>query len=196
MSWTLEDIEGKKSQRKNTITLANDNVPLKNSNQNMENICSNFVQFTGEPQALREIQWLFKAMSALEKESGLGQIPSFTNEEEGLLFGIDFFDNKIYYETKSTPNIAVLVEIADRFQAGFTVDYHDLGQALFGEAKYEHGRLTDTRLDIEDFEKFNYDLEKQVYMYEGHYYDSDAEILEIMLETKKDQLNNSFRRSR
>lgn len=157
----------------------------------MEDICSNSVQFSGEPQALKEILWLFQAMSALEKETRLGQIPPFVMDNEGYLFEIDFYDSNIYYETKSKPNIEILIEIADRFQAQFVLEYHDLGQALFGEAKYEDGSLTDVRLGIEDFEQFNYDLEEQAYTFEGLYYDSDAEILEIMLEMKKDQLNNS-----
>ncbi|MEN5057118.1 hypothetical protein [Sphingobacterium kitahiroshimense] len=56
--------------------------------------------------------------------------------------------------------------------------------------------MTDIRLDIEDFEHFNYDLEEQAYMFEDHYYDSDVEILEIMLEMKKDELNNLNRHKR
>lgn len=159
----------------------------------MENCCNNSVQFNGEPQALKEIEWLFQAMSALEKENRLGQIPPFIkNDGEGYLFEIDFSNTSFYYQTKSKPNIEVLVEIADRFQAGFSLEYYDLEKSLFGEAKYEQGILTDIRLDIEDFEHFNYDLEEQAYMFEGLYYDSDVEILEIMLEMKKEQLNNSY----
>lgn len=159
----------------------------------MESRCNNSIRFNAEPQMLKEIEWLFQAMSALEKENGLGQIPPFIDDDgEGYLFEIDFSKGCFYYETKSEPNIEVLVKIADRFRAGFLLEYYDFGHALFGEAKYEYGTLTDVRLDVEDFEQFNYDLEEQAYMFEGFYYDSEAEILEIMLEMKKNQLNNSY----
>src|SRR5690606_16076380 len=103
---------------------------------------------------------------------------------------IDFFDRKIYFETPSVPNIDLLVQIADRYGADFSLNYHELGCSVFGEADYVQGNLTDIRLDVEDFERFTYDLEEQAYVYEGLLYDSDAEILEIMLEFKKEQLNN------
>lgn len=158
----------------------------------MENWCSNTVQFRGDPEALQEIDWLFRAMSALEKESQQGQCPPFTDLTQGSIFNIDFFDDKIYFETAATPNIDLLVKIADRYQTDFRLDYHELSCSVFGEASYEQGLLNDIRLDIEDFEQFNYDLKKQAYTFEGEYYDSDAEILEMMLATKKGQLNNSY----
>lgn len=103
---------------------------------------------------------------------------------------MDFFDRKIYFETPFVPNIDLLLQIADRYGANFSLDYHELGRSVFGEADYVQGNLTDIRLDVEDFEQFTYDLQEQAYVYEGLYYDSDVEILEIMLALKKEQLNN------
>lgn len=163
---------------------------------NIENWCSHFVQFTGSPESLKEIEWLFRAMSALEKETQQGQRPPFIKNNDGCLCNIDLFDKKVYFETIATPNIDLLTQVADRFQTGFILDYHELGHSIFGEATYDQGKIHDIRLDIEDFEKFNYDLEEQAYMFEGFYYDSDAEILEIMLEMKKDQLNKPYSRRR
>lgn len=156
----------------------------------MENWCSNSVQFSGDSEALREIEWMFRAMSALEKETGQDQQPPFIAGNDGNIRNIDFFDRKIYFETPSVPNIDLLVQIADRYGADFSLNYHELGCSVFGEADYVQGNLTDIRLDMEDFERFTYDLQEQVYVYEGLFYDSDAEILEIMLALKKEQLNN------
>lgn len=158
----------------------------------MENWCSNFVQFTGDPEALEEIGWLFRAMSALEKETGHGQRPPFISDNEGYFYNMDILSDKFYFETVSTPNLDLLVQVADRYQSDFRLDYHELGHAVFGEASYRQGTLTDVRLDVEDFRQFSYDLEKQAYMFEGLYYGSDAEILEIMLAMKKEQLDNPF----
>ncbi|QGN22506.1 hypothetical protein [Elizabethkingia anophelis] len=156
----------------------------------MENWCSNFVQFSGDSEALREIEWLFRAMYALERETGQGQQPPFIAGNDGNIHQIDFFDRKIYFETPSVPNIDLLVQVADRYGVDFSLDYHELGCSVFGEADYVQGNLTDIRLDVEDFERFTYDLQEQAYVYEGLFYGSDAEILEIMLEFKKEQLNN------
>ncbi|OYD43648.1 DUF1281 family ferredoxin-like fold protein [Sphingobacterium cellulitidis] len=153
----------------------------------MENWCCNSVQFSVEPGALREITWLFRAMSALEKETGQGQRPPFIEGNEGYIHHIDFFDRNIFFETPSVPNIGLLVQVADRYGADFALDYHELGCAVFGEADYMQGTLTDIRLGLEDFEQFSYDLQEQAYVYEGLYYDSDAEILEMMLAIKKEQ---------
>lgn len=51
------------------------------------------------------------------------------------------------------------------------------------------GVLDDIRLDVQDFERFTFDLQEQAYMFDGLYYDSDAEILEILLAMKKEQLD-------
>lgn len=162
----------------------------------MENWCSNVVQFTGDPEALKEIDWLFRAMSALERKTQEGQRPPFIHNNDGYLFNIDFFDGKIYFETASTPNIDLLVQFADRYQTEFKLDYQELGCSVFGEANYRQGILNDIRLDVEDFELFSYDLEKEAYIFKGLYYYSDVEILEIMLELKKEKLDNPFGRRR
>lgn len=155
----------------------------------MENWCSNSVRFSGDPGAIHEITWLFRAMSALEKETEQAQRPPFIAGKDGDIQNIDFFDSSIFFETPSVPNIDLLVQIADRYGADFALDYHELGCSVFGEADYVQGTLTDIRLGLEDFEQFSYDLQEQAYMYEGLYYDSDAEILEIMLAIKKEQLD-------
>ena len=155
----------------------------------MENWCSNSVRFSGDPGAIYEISWLFRAMSALEKESGQAQRPPFITGNNGYIKNIDFFDQSIFFETPAVPDIDFLVQVADKYGADFALDYHELGAAVFGEADYMQGTLTDIRLGLEDFEQFSYDLQQQAYMYEGLYYDSDAEILEIMLAIKKEQLD-------
>ena len=155
----------------------------------MKDYCSNFIHFTGDPQALKEVWWLFRAMSALERITGLGQRPPFLTGDEGLFYNIDFTDSKIYLETESIPKLDLLVQLADRYDVSFSVDYHELGHAVFGEAVYLHGVLNDIRLDVDDFERFTYDMQEQAYVFDGLYYESDVEVLEILLNMKKEQLD-------
>src|SRR5690606_29944047 len=155
----------------------------------MENWCSNSVQFSGDAGAIHEITWLFRAMSALEKETGQGQRPPFVAGDDGDIHNIDSFEPSICVATRSVPNTHLLGPTAHGYGAGRALDYHQLGCALFGQAEYLQGTLTDIRLGVEDFEQFSYDLKQQAYTYEGLYYDSDAEILEMMLAIKKEQLD-------
>lgn len=90
----------------------------------------------------------------------------------------------IYYDTKWVPNTDILVQLADQFGVGFVHMYSEFAMGIFGEANYGQGILTDARLDHEDFSRFEYD-ESGVYLFEGQSYETDMEILELLLERKK-----------
>lgn len=84
----------------------------------------------------------------------------------------------------------ILVQLADYFQVGFTHEYSELGFDIFGEATYEHGVLKDVRLEKEDFDLIETD-EHGMHTFMGETYEIEEEILEDLLERKKDELNNS-----
>lgn len=155
----------------------------------MANWCQNTVEFSGNEQRLKEIDWLFKAMAVLEKDTRVGQLPPFVDNDalvgagEGHFVGIHIYDGTVDYETKRMPNTGILVQIADYFQADFRYAYYEPGKKIFGEATYRQGILTDISLDQGDFELFREDEEG--YQFEGQSYDGDVEILEILLERKK-----------
>lgn len=155
----------------------------------MPNWCNNIVMFTGEPQKLGEIERLFNAMASREKETRMGQLPPFARSDGGYCFDIRVEDGTIYYDTKWAPNTGILVQIADHFQTGFVQEYSEFDMSVFGEAEYENGTLTETSLDHGDFQLFEYD-ESGVYLFEGRFYETDMEIMELLLERKKTGLDN------
>ena len=154
----------------------------------MANWCNNTVVFEGKPEAIRQIQQLFKAMAEKQKQEECGQLPDFVKDtDEGYFFDIyqDYDDTDTFqYETKWSPNTEVLQKIAEHYNVDFVQDYEELGCLVFGRATFSDRLLTDIYLDNEDFEQFELDEETDTYHFEGKDYDSEYEILETLLERK------------
>lgn len=156
----------------------------------MANWCVNTVLFNCDPDKLEKIEQLFNEMALQEKETREGQLPPFIQSEEGYCHDIYTEGGTIYYETKWVPNTDIIMQIADYYQVDFTHQYSELGFDIFGEANYEQGVLKDVRLEEEDFELFEKD-EQGLYSFMGTSYEIEEELLEEILERKKDQLDNS-----
>jgi len=154
----------------------------------MANWCSNNVEFIGEHSQFEELEKLFKAMAEKEKETEQGQLPPFGDLDGGWLFETRWEDGVLYYETKWSPNTAVITAIADRFSVGFTHSYSEPGNCVYGEASYKDGVLTDVALDWSDTDAYEFNEETDRYEFEGQEYDSSEEICELLLKRKKSTL--------
>lgn len=160
----------------------------------MANWCSNTVVFGGNPETIEQIKWLFQTMATQEQQEQKGQLPDFVNPKNGGYFFDLYFENDdtevFQYQTKWSPNIEIVQEIAEHFKVDFVQDYEELGCCIFGKAIFENSELTDIYLEDEDFDQYQYDEEKDQWIFEGNIYGSDYEILEILLERKiENQLN-------
>ncbi len=154
----------------------------------MANWCNNMVVFEGKPKAIEQIQQLFKMMAEKEQKENCGQLPDFVSDDNGGYF-FAIYQNEgdagIYqYETKWSPNVEVVRQIAERYKVNFTHEYEELGCLVYGKAIYTDGRLTEIDLDSADFDAYDYDEDTDRYHFEGATYESDWEILEILLERK------------
>lgn len=158
----------------------------------MANWCNNTVAFEGKPEAIEQIERLFKAMAEQEQKEERGQLPDFAKDRnEGYFFNIyrdDDVTGVVQYETRWSPNTEIVQAIAEHYKVDFTQDYEELGCLVYGRATYVDGILTDICLDDEDFEAYSYDEEIDTYHFEGEEYESDFEILETLLERKLAQL--------
>jgi len=123
-------------------------------------------------------------MANKENEQQRGQLPPFIKIDKDWCFNIRWEDDILYYETRWTPNTNVMVQVADRYGAGFTLEYDEIANGLYGKSEYINGVLTDISLEWGDFACYSFDDKKDQYLFEGKYYDSDFEILEILLERK------------
>ncbi|MBV2228258.1 MAG: hypothetical protein KUL85_15490 [Sphingobacterium mizutaii] len=154
----------------------------------MANWCSNTVVFEGEPEAIEQIQQLFKSMAEKQQKENWGQLPDFVEDSNGGYFFDIYQDDDItgifQYETKWSPNIEVVQAIAEYYNVNFIQDYEELGNCICGRAMFSDKLLTDIYLDDEEFEQYEFDEETDTYHFEGEEYESDYEILETLLERK------------
>lgn len=154
----------------------------------MANWCNNTVVFEGKPEAIEQIQQLFKSMAEKQQEENCGQLPDFIEDSnDGYFFDIyqdDDVTGIFQYETKWSPNIEEVQRIAEHYRVDFVQDYLELGCLVCGKAIYTDGVLTNIYLNYEDFETLDFDEETDQWHFEGETYDSDYEILETLLERK------------
>lgn len=154
----------------------------------MANWCSNTVVFEGNPEAIEQIRWLFQAMATKEQQEQKGQLPDFVNQHNGGYFFDLYLDNDntevFQYQTKWSPNIEIVQEIAEHYKVDFVQDYEEMGSLVYGRAIFTHNQLTDIYLENEDFDKYDYDEQTDTYHFEEENYNSQYEILEILLERK------------
>ncbi|WLD24286.1 hypothetical protein NU10_02475 [Flavobacterium dauae] len=154
----------------------------------MANWCSNTVVFEGEPEAIEQIQQLFKSMAEKQQKENCGQLPDFVSRQNGGWFFDIYQDDDVtgvfQYETKWSPNIEIVQAIAEHYNVHFTQDYEELSNGVCGRVIFSDKLLTDIYLDEEEFEQYEFDEETDTYHFEGEEYESDYEILETLLERK------------
>lgn len=154
----------------------------------MANWCSNTVVFEGKPEAIEQIQQLFKSMAEKQQEENCGQLPDFVSDSNGGWFFDIYQDDDVtgifQYETKWSPNIEAVKAIAELYNVNFTQDYEEMSNGVYGKAIFSDKLLTDIYLDDEDLEQYHYEEETDRYHFEGEEYESDSEILEMLLERK------------
>lgn len=154
----------------------------------MANWCNNTVVFEGKPEAIEQIQQLFKTMAEKEQKENCGQLPDFIENTGGGYFFNLYQDDGVIgvfqYETRWSPNTEVLQKIAEHYNLDFVQDYEELGCLVFGRATFSDKLLTDIYLEDVDFDKYNYDEVNDTYHFEEENYATDYEILETLLERK------------
>ena len=159
----------------------------------MANWCNNILSFEGTPETIEQIKWLFQAMANREQQEQKGQLPDFVNPKKGGYFFDLYVDNEytevFQYQTKWSPNLEIVQKIAEHYKVDFVQDYEEIGNLIYGQATYKTGTLTDIYLKDEDFEQYEYDEETDRYHFEEETYESDSEILEILLERKTTKIN-------
>ena len=154
----------------------------------MANMCSNTVVFKGNPETIKQIQQLFRAMAEKERKTGCGQLPEFLDDKKGGYFFDLYVEDEntdvFQYQTKWSPNIEIVQTIAERFHVEFQLDYEQMSDCVYGMTIFADKLLTDIYLEDEDFMQYEYDDETNTCHFDGEEYDSDWEILEILLNRK------------
>jgi len=152
----------------------------------MPNWCSNSVVFTCSKVKERKLKKFFTELAKKEKKENKGQLPDFCESDNGYLFDIRWEDGVLNYETRWAPNIKIMVAIAEQFRVDFVYEYAELMMQVYGECSFIKGELKDVHLDDKDYEQFDINPDDEdSWIFEGRVYESDYEILDILLERKK-----------
>ncbi len=66
-------------------------------------------------------------------------LPDFVQNGERFMFSINWEYDTLSYETRWSPNIEEMKQVADFFRTGFNYYYEELGNLVYGVVKYENG---------------------------------------------------------
>lgn len=144
----------------------------------MANWCSNFIQTDNE-----DVIDVFKYLAKKENIDGHGQTLDYF-EDDRYLFSIVVEDGYITCETKWAPPINTILNLSKRFDCRIELEYDEPSSLLFGKYIADKGEETAYFLTDEDFDLFEYDEEKDAYIFEEQEWESDSDIKELLLERK------------
>ncbi|PWN64115.1 DUF1281 family ferredoxin-like fold protein [Chryseobacterium viscerum] len=158
----------------------------------MADWCYNNVLFEGEYLLILQIKELFVLMAEKEKQEKKGQLPDWIKADEGYFFDICWDEcDTLTYQTKYRPNINRLAEIANEYDCHFECQYEELANGRYGKATYIEGIFEHIYLEAKDFQKIHFDENTDQYHFEGETYESQNDLLEMMLERKITGLMNN-----
>jgi len=116
----------------------------------MANYCSNTVLFLGDPTAVAELRQLFWEIERQQKLTRMYYLPDFVIDGTGYVQDISFNGQWINYESRWTPNLNLLVQLAERHQVEFISGFDEMTNGIYGEALYSNGRLLAVYRDAYD----------------------------------------------
>ncbi len=161
----------------------------------MANWCSNSVAFEGDETTLEQVRLEFVKMQICENKENCGQLPDFISDKNrGYFFDILLEDGDCIfnYQTRWSPNTEILLQIAEYFKVDFIYNYEEIGNQIYGIIFYLNNEVNEICLEEEDFEQYEYHEETDSYFFEDENYESDYEILEILLKRKIQKIQSQI----
>ena len=150
----------------------------------MANWCSNFIQTDN-----KDVIDVFKHLAKKEEIEGQGQTLGYF-EDDRFLFNIVVEEDYISCETRWAPCINTIFNLSKKFDCEVELEYDEPSSYLFGKYIADKGEETAYFLTNEDFDLFEYDEDKDAYIFEGKEWESDSDIKELLLERKMNGTNN------
>jgi len=145
----------------------------------MANWCSNFI-LTGN----QDVKDVFQKLIKRQEKSGHGETLDWF-EDDRYLFNIEIYGDSIMFQTKWGPALKTAEALAKTLKTEIELDYDEPGNLVYGKAIFNpKGEITDYYLSDSDFDKYEYNEEKDVYIFEGQEYESDEDIKSILLQRK------------
>jgi len=116
----------------------------------MANHYSNTVLFIGEPENVSALRHLFWDIERQQKLTQMYYLPDFVDDTTGYVNDISFNGQWINYQSRWTPNLYLLVQLAERYQVEFISGFDEMVNGIYGEALYSNGRLQSVSRDAYD----------------------------------------------
>jgi hypothetical protein len=116
----------------------------------MANYCSNTAFFLGDQNAVSELRQLFWEIERQQKLTRMYYLPDFVMDGTGYVQDISFNGEWINYESRWTPNLNLLVQLAERYQVRFISGFDEMTNGIYGEALCSNGRLQSVYRDAYD----------------------------------------------
>ena len=116
----------------------------------MANHYSNTVLFIGEPEQVAELRDLFWGIERQQKLTHMYYLPDFVDDTTGYVNDISFNGQWINYQSRWTPNLYLLQQLADRYKVEFISGFDEMTNGIYGEALYSNGRLLAVYRDAYD----------------------------------------------
>ena len=107
----------------------------------MANYCSNSVLFLGDAATVKAIHELFVHIESEQQRTRQYYLPEFVTADRGHMIDISLYQDKLSYETRWSPNLDLLVQIADHYGVDFIASFHEMVNGLYGEALYQGREL-------------------------------------------------------
>jgi len=142
----------------------------------MANRCSNKLYFTGSEAKVKAVNLFMAEQAARCATSGGCYIEGTDGYFGDLMIG----KGRFLFDTSWEPDIPTVMAIANRFKVGFVLDYQDSAMSLYGQARYHHDQLRDTRLNSSDFAEVSAGKQEDTYQYRGQLF-TDDEVLALYL---------------
>ena len=145
----------------------------------MANWCSNFI-LTGN----QDVKDVFQKLIKRQEKSGQGETLDWF-EDDRYLFDIEIYGDSIMFQTKWGPALKTAEALAKTLKTEIELDYDEPSNLVYGKAIFNpKGEIKDYYLSDLDFDKYEYNEEKDIYIFEGQEYESDEDIKEILLKRK------------
>lgn len=152
----------------------------------MPNWCFNFVTFQGKEASINKLINDLKAHKQENKGFVLPCVDIAKCNSNPYIFELfDEDQNTMQFQTKWSPNIDAILQIAKHYNLNFDHEYEELACQLFGKTIFKDGELYTYNLEQSDFDLYKpSDQNEDNYTYNGSEWDSEAEIIEDIFEKK------------
>lgn len=151
----------------------------------MPNWCSNFVTFQGDEANIKRLR---KALKKHKKEEEGFILPCVKidkcNSNPYIFELYDEESDTIQFETKWSPNIDAIHQIAKHYKLNYEHEYEEMGCLLYGKTVYKDGELSTYDLEQPDFDLYERDEVTDLITYQGREWQSEACVLEDILDNK------------